>query len=217
MRILCVEDDQMLGEALQSGLTQGGYLTDWVREGELALEAFHANPYEAVILDLNLPGISGLEVLRSLRKSSPVPVIIMTARDGLQDRIVGLDLGADDYVVKPFALEELLARLRAVRRRSHGRAHPVIALKDIELDTAARAVRKSGVWIRMRAREYQILELLMQRIGRVVSKSEIENQVYSWDADIESNTIETTIYALRKKLGKDLITTLRGIGYVIKP
>jgi two-component system OmpR family response regulator/two-component system response regulator QseB len=215
MRILLVEDDQMLGEALQAGLGQAGYLTDWLLDGLEALEACYANAYEGVILDINLPGMSGLEVLRDLRRRSDAPVIIMTARDGVADRIEGLDLGADDYVVKPFELGELLARLRAVQRRSHGRAQSVIALRDIELDTAARAVRKNGEWVRMRAREYQILELLMQRAGRVVSKSDIESQVYSWDDDFESNTVEATIYALRKKLGKDLIETLRGIGYVI--
>lgn len=215
MRILLVEDDQMLGEALLTGLGQAGYLTDWLQDGLEALEACYANAYEAVILDINLPGMSGLEVLRALRRHSDAPVIIMTARDGVADRIEGLDLGADDYVVKPFELGELLARLRAVQRRSHGRAQSVIALRDIELDTAARAVRKNGEWVRMRAREYQVLEVLMQRAGRVVSKSDIESQVYGWDDDFESNTVEATIYALRKKLGKDLIETLRGIGYVI--
>ncbi|MDI7774762.1 response regulator transcription factor [Asticcacaulis sp. EMRT-3] len=217
MRILLVEDDEMLGEALQAGLSQGGYLTDWIKDGPDALLALRTNAYEAVILDINLPGISGFDVLRTLRTSLDLPVIIMTARDGVADRIEGLDLGADDYVVKPFALGELLARLRAVQRRSHGRANPTILFRDIELDTSARAVRKGGNWVKMRAREYQILELLMQRVGRVVSKSEIEQQIYSWNDDFESNTVEATIYTLRKKLGKDLITTLRGIGYVINP
>ncbi len=215
MRILLVEDDDLLGKALRTGLSQAGYTPDWLRDGETALEAVRANTYSAVILDINLPGISGLDVLKILRQTTDLPVLIMTARDGLDSRVEGLDLGADDYIVKPFALIELLARLRAVQRRSQGRAQTLITLHDIELDMAARTVRKGGEWIRITAREFQILSLLMERIGRVVSKAEIENHVYSWDGDFESNTVEAAIYSLRKKLGRDLISTLRGVGYVI--
>jgi len=217
MRILLVEDDHMLGKALQDGLIQGGYTVDWVRDGEDAVLAFRTNDYEALILDINLPGLSGLDVLKTVRQTSGVAVIIMTARDGLQDRIDGLDLGADDYIVKPFALGELLARLRAVHRRGLGHSSTIVTHGDIEMDTAARKIKKAGAWVRLTAREYQIAEILMQRMGRILSKAEIENQVYSWDGNFESNTIEAAIYSLRKKLGRDLITTLRGIGYVINP
>ena len=217
MRILLVEDDHMLGKALQDGLTQGGYTADWVKDGEDAVLAFQANDYEALILDINLPGLSGLDVLKTVRQTSGVAVVIMTARDGLQDRIDGLDLGADDYIVKPFALGELLARLRAVHRRGLGHASTIVTHGDVEMDTAARKIKKAGAWVRLTAREYQIAEILMQRMGRILSKAEIENQVYSWEGNFESNTIEAAIYSLRKKLGRDLITTLRGIGYVINP
>lgn len=217
MRILLVEDDDLLGQALKTGLAQAGYTPDWLRDGETAQEALKANSYTAVILDINLPGISGLDVLKSLRSAADLPVIIMTARDGLDARIEGLDLGADDYIVKPFALAELLARLRAVCRRSLGRSQPLITHGDIELDTAARSVKKAGVWVKLTAREYQILALLMERMGRILSRGEIEAQIYSWDGDVESNTIEAAIYTLRKKLGRDLVTTLRGVGYVINP
>ncbi|HVZ30740.1 MAG TPA: response regulator transcription factor, partial [Asticcacaulis sp.] len=200
MRLLLVEDDEPLGKALKTGLIQAGYTTDWLRDGESALEALRANTYAAVILDINLPGISGLDVLKTVRQSQDLPVLIMTARDGLDSRVEGLDLGADDYIVKPFALIELLARLRAVHRRSLGRAQTAITHGDIELDTAARSVRKGGEWVKVTAREFQILVLLMERMGRVVSKSEIENHVYSWDGDFESNTVEAAIYSLRKKL-----------------
>ena len=215
MRVLLVEDDIMLGRALNMGLIQAGYTSDWLRDGETAAEALRTNAYAGVILDINLPGMTGLDLLKDLRRTSDLPVIIMTARDGLDARIEGLDLGADDYIVKPFALSELLARLRAVHRRSQGRSQPVITLGDIEIDTGTRTVRKGGEWVKLTAREFQILELLTARTGRILSKSEIEDQVYSWDGDPESNTIEAAIYTLRKKIGRDLITTVRGVGYVI--
>ncbi|ESQ85253.1 hypothetical protein AEAC466_05950 [Asticcacaulis sp. AC466] len=217
MRVLLVEDDAMLGKALSTGLVQAGYTPDWLTDGESADDAIKANSYAAVILDINLPGMSGLELLKALRRTSDLPVIIMTARDGLDARIEGLDLGADDYIVKPFALSELLARLRAVHRRSQGRSQSIIVLGDIEIDTGARTVRKAGEWLKLTAREFQILELLTARTGRILSKSDIEAQIYSWDGDYESNTIEAAIYTLRKKIGRDLITTIRGVGYVVNP
>jgi DNA-binding response OmpR family regulator len=217
MRILLVEDDGMLGKALETGLRQAGYTVDWLSDGEDARSALKVNPYEAAILDINLPSLSGLDLLRGLRDRSDLPVIIMTARDGLDDRIEGLDLGADDYIVKPFALAELEARLRAVHRRSQGRSQAIIRHGDLELDTAGRTLKRSGTWIKLTAREFQILQLLMQRMGRIVSKGDIETQVYSWDGDFESNTVEAAIYSLRKKVGRELITTIRGVGYVINP
>jgi DNA-binding response OmpR family regulator len=215
MRILLVEDDELLGRALQTGLTQAGYAVDWVKAAQTAIEAFGLSAYGAVALDINLPDQTGLEVLQRLRLTSALPVVIMTARDGLDDRIQGLDLGADDYLVKPFDLKELLARLRAVIRRSQGRAEALIVHQDIELDTNGHTVRKAGQWVKVTAREYQILSLLMERIGRIMSKAAIEDQVYNWDGEVDSNTIEANIYTLRKKLGRDLITTVRGVGYII--
>ena len=215
MRVLLVEDDALLGRALATGLSQGGYAADWVRSRDAAVEALATGAYVAVALDLNLPDGSGLDVLKHLRRTSTLPVVIMTARDALSDRIEGLDLGADDYLVKPFDLSELLARLRAVIRRSEGRARAVIVHGDLELDTSSRMVKKAGQWLKLTHREYQILNLLMQRPGRILSRSDIEAQLYGWDDDVESNTVEAAVYALRKKVGRELITTIRNVGYVI--
>jgi two-component system OmpR family response regulator/two-component system response regulator QseB len=215
MRILLVEDDALLGRALATGLSQGGYAPDWVQSAESGIEALATGTYAAVALDLNLPDGSGLDVLKHLRRNSTLPVVIMTARDALADRIEGLDLGADDYLVKPFDLAELLARLRAVIRRSEGRAQAVIVHGDLELDTSARMVKKAGQWLKLTHREYQILNLLLQRPGRILSRGDIEAQLYGWDDDVESNTVEAAVYALRKKVGRDLITTIRNVGYVI--
>jgi len=219
MRVLLVEDDELLGRALKTGLEQAGYTPEWVRDGETALEVLQTNIFSAVALDINLPRMSGLAVLKTLRQTSgptaALPVVIMTARDGVDQRIEGLDLGADDYLVKPFKLIELLARLRAVVRRAQGHTQSVIAHQDVELDMASRTVKKAGKWVKLTAREYQILALLMARTGRIMSKADIEEQVYSWDGDVESNTVEAAIYTIRKKLGRDLITNIRGVGYII--
>ncbi len=217
MRVLLVEDDVLLGKALETGLKQGGYTPEWVTDGETALSAAQDNAFSALVLDINLPKLSGLEILKKLRLDSKVPVIIMTARDAVDQRIEGLDLGADDYIVKPFELQELMARLRAVMRRSEGRAEAKISYLDIEMDTAARTVSKGGQWVKLSAREYQVLALLMQRTGRILSKSEIEEQIYSWDGDVESNTVEAAVYSIRKKLGREIITTIRGVGYIVNP
>ncbi len=217
MRILLVEDDLLLGQALETGIQQSGYTVDWVTGGEAALEALDLVPFAAVALDINLPDLSGFKVLKQLRRTNKVPVVVMTARDALDDRIEGLDLGADDYIVKPFDLKELLARVRAVVRRSHGLANALLTHRDIELDTNARTVKKAGEWIRLTGREYQILALLMERMGRILSRSDIEAQIYNWDGDTESNTIEAAIYTLRKKVGRELVTNVRGVGYVIQP
>ncbi len=219
MRVLLVEDDELLGRALKTGLEQAGYTPEWVRDGEMALDVLCTNVFSAVALDLNLPRMSGLDVLKALRQtpgpSAALPVVIMTARDGVDQRIEGLDLGADDYLVKPFKLIELLARLRAVVRRAQGHTQSVITHQDVEMDMASRTVKKAGKWVKLTAREYQILALLMARTGRIMSKADIEEQVYSWDGDVESNTVEAAIYTIRKKLGRDLITNVRGVGYII--
>jgi DNA-binding response OmpR family regulator len=217
MRLLLVEDDPLLGEALEMGIQQSGYTVDWVTRGESALEALELVPFCAVALDLNLPDLSGFRVLKQLRRTSKVPVVIMTARDALDDRIEGLDLGADDYIVKPFDLKELLARIRAVVRRSHGLARALLTHRDIEVDISARTVFKAGQHVKLTGREYHILVMLMERIGRIFSRGDIETRIYSWDGDAESNTIEAAIYTLRKKLGRDLVTNIRGVGYVIEP
>lgn len=215
MRILLVEDDELLGKALETGLRQGNYMPEWVKDGETALLAAETGGFSAVALDINLPKLSGLEVLKKLRQNQQIPVVIMTARDALMQRVEGLDLGADDYLVKPFEMDELLARLRAVIRRSQGRSKSIITFHDIEMDTNARKVTKAGEWVRLSAREYQILSLLMERAGRIISKSDIEEQIYSWDGNVESNTVEAAVYTIRKKLGKELITTIRGVGYMV--
>ncbi len=215
MRVLLVEDDLLFGQALATGMTQAGCTVEWVKDGEAAVEVFETAPYSVLVLDINLPGMSGLKVLKHVRKSAAIPVVIMTARDGVDDRIEGLDLGADDYIVKPFELKELMARLRAVVRRSQGRTQAVFTLGDIELDTASRTVRKSGEWVKLTGREYQILALLMERAGRILSRSDIESHIYRWDDDAESNTVEAAIYTLRKKLGRELINNIRGVGYII--
>jgi two-component system OmpR family response regulator/two-component system response regulator QseB len=219
MRVLLVEDDELLGRALKTGLEQAGYTPEWVLDGETALEALRAGSFTVMALDLNLPRMSGMDVLKTVRQHSgmpsQLPIVIMTARDALEQRIEGLDLGADDYLVKPFKLIELLARIRAVVRRTQGLTQSLIQHGDIELDISSRTVRKAGKWVKLTAREYQILALLMARIGRIMSRSEIEEQVYSWDGDVESNTIEAAIYTIRKKLGRSLISNVRGVGYVI--
>lgn len=215
MRILLVEDDDLLGRALKTGLEQAGHTPEWMTDGETALDALRTSPFDVVALDLNLPRMSGIDVLNKVRQTSKIPIVIMTARDALEQRIEGLDLGADDYLVKPFKLIELLARIRAVVRRAQGLAQSIIVHKDIELDMTAHTVKRGGHWVKLTAREYQVLTLLMTRIGRIMSKNEIEEQVYSWEGEVESNTIEAAIYTIRKKLGKDLINNVRGVGYVI--
>ncbi len=217
MRLLLVEDDTMLGKALEAGLRQSDFVVDWVVDGEAALLALDTGDYSAVILDINLPKLSGLTVLKRMRQSAKdTPVIIMTARDGVEQRVEGLDLGADDYLVKPFELKELIARTRAIIRRSKGRAMSVITCKDVALDTAARVVQQQGELVKLAAKEYRVLALLMQHAGKVLSKAEIEENIYDAAEDIESNTVETAIYALRKKLGRAFITTIRGVGYMVE-
>ena len=216
MRLLLVEDDVPFGRALKTGLTQSGYSVEWVTDGASAIEAVQANQFGAIALDLNLPDLFGFTVLKEIRRTQRVPVLIMTARDAIGDRITGLDHGADDYLVKPFDLAEFFARLRAIIRRSLGQAHSIIQLGDLTLDTTARTLHRGDNWIRLTAKEFQILSLLMQRTGRIISQSDIESAIYGWDDEVESNTVEANIYTLRKKIGRDVITTIRGVGYVIK-
>ncbi|WP_459950335.1 response regulator [Denitratisoma sp. agr-D3] len=219
MRLLLVEDDPLLGDGLRAGLGQLGYVAEWVKDGEAALALLvlpAAEPFAAVVLDLGLPRKDGLAVLKSLRgRGDATPVLVLTARDTVPDRIAGLDAGADDYLVKPFDLDELGARLRALIRRATGRADPLIRHGDLVLDPAAHQVSLAGQPVELSAREYALLELLLNQRGRVLTRQQLEAQLYALDKGIESNAIEVHIHHLRKKCGSSLIRTLRGVGYMI--
>ena len=216
MRILLVEDDALLGDAVQAGLKQAGHAVDWARDGVAAEAALAAEDYAAVVLDLGLPRKGGLDVLRGLRtKKRALPVLILTARDTVEDRITGLDAGADDYLVKPFDLGELKARLRALLRRAGGQPAPVLAAAGVRLDPATRAVSCGGAPVDLSAKEYALLQALMQQSGRALSRTQLEEQLYGWGEEVGSNAVEVHIHNLRKKLGNDAIRTLRGIGYVM--
>ena len=216
MRLLAVEDDRMLGQALQAGLRQSGWAVDWVRDGEAAEEALRGEPYDVVLLDLGLPRKGGLELLGALRsRGSSVPVLILTAQDTVQDRVAGLDAGADDYLVKPFDLDEVAARVRALHRRSSGRARPRLELGGLSLDPAAHEVMLEGAPVQLSAREFALLEALLERPGRPLSRAQLEERLYGWGEEVESNAVEVHVHALRKKLGVRWIRTLRGVGYVV--
>ena len=216
MRILLAEDDVLLGDGLQAGLRQLGFLVDWVRDGEAAERELRAQPYAAAVLDLGLPRKDGLEVLAALRQAGiTLPVLVLTARDAVPERIRGLDVGADDYVVKPVDLHELGARLRALVRRSHGQPRETLTAQDVVLDPAARTVLRSGETVLLSAREFDLLHTLMLNAERVLSREQIEQHLYSWGQEVESNTIEVHVHHLRRKLGSALIQTVRGVGYVL--
>jgi two-component system OmpR family response regulator/two-component system response regulator QseB len=216
MRILLVEDDALLGDALEAGLKQAGHAVDWVRDGISADTALAAEDYAAVVLDLGLPRKDGIEVLRGLRaKKRSLPVLILTARDTVDDRIKGLDAGADDYLVKPFDLGELNARLRALLRRAGGQPTPVLTAAGLSLDPATRRVLAEGREVELSAKEYALLHALMQHPGRALSRAQLEQHLYAWGEEIGSNAVEVYIHHLRRKLGADAIRTLRGIGYVV--
>lgn len=214
MRILLVEDDDMLGESLKKALERHAYGVDWVQDGESAAMLLYDSPFVAVVLDVNLPKKSGLEVLKELRaRKNMTPVLLLTARDLPQQKVEGLDTGADDYLVKPFDLDELMARLRALVRRSAGRAETLLRCGNVELEPAASVVRKGSKPVTMTSKEFRTLKLLMERAGKFVTKSDIEYLLYSADDAAESNTVEVAIYNLRKKLGSEFIQTVRGVGY----
>lgn len=216
MRILLVEDDRLLGDGLQAGLTQAGYAVDWVRDGEAAVAALSTESFAAVVLDLGLPKRDGLSVLQWLRgRGDATPVLILTARDQLEDKVRGLDLGADDYVLKPFDLDEIAARLRALVRRAHGRSEPLLRLHEIELNPAARTVTRAGAAVELTPREFDLLHLLLQNADRVVTRRTLEEQLYTWGDAIDSNALEVHVHHLRRKLGNDLIRTVRGVGYTV--
>lgn len=216
MRILIVEDDQALGEGIQMGLRQGGWQADWVQDGEAAGHALASEPFAALVLDLGLPKVSGLEVLRQLRaRGDAMPVLILTARDAPDDVVAGLDAGADDYMIKPFNLQELGARLRALTRRRGGRAVPEIVHGNLRLDPAGRRVTLAGQAVELSAREFDLLHELLAQAGRVLTKAQIEYHLYAWGSELESTAIEVHIHHLRRKLGADLIRTVSGVGYLI--
>jgi two-component system OmpR family response regulator len=216
MRVLLVEDDRMIGEEMLQALRQQGYAVDWVRDGAMAEAALQAESYDLLLLDLGLPQRDGLSVLRGLRAGgSRIPVLVATARDAVADRIAGLDAGADDYVLKPFDLHELLARVRALIRRSAGRAEPVFSHRGVTLDPATREATVDGQPVSLSSREWAVLEPMLLRPGVVFSRRQLEEKLYGWKEDISSNAVEVYIHGLRRKLGADLIRTVRGLGYVV--
>jgi two-component system OmpR family response regulator len=216
MRILLVEDDAMIGEAVRAALRAEHYAVDWVRDGEAAGLALRTESYDLVLLDLGLPRRDGLAVLRGLRAGgSAVPVLVATARDAVADRIAGLDAGADDYLVKPYDTDELLARIRALVRRSRGQADPVYQHKGVALNPATREASVDGRAVSLSSREWAVLEPMLARPGVVFSRAQLEDQLYGWKEDISSNAVEVYVHGLRKKLGSDLIQTVRGLGYVV--
>jgi len=216
MRVLLVEDDRMIGEAIESALQDAAYAVDWARDGLAALIAIENQSYDIMLLDLGLPKKDGLQVLSSLRtKGNLIPVLIITARDAVEDRIKGLDAGADDYVLKPFEMTELLARMRAVLRRKGGVAGPVMFNGLISLDPTTREAVVGGDTVRLSAREFSLLHTLMIRPGAILSRSDLEDRVYGWNEEVESNAIEFLIHALRKKLGNSSIKNVRGVGWMV--
>lgn len=217
MRLLLVEDDNLLGDGIRAGLQQNGFTVDWVTDGRAARRALQTDEFDLVVLDWGLPVEDGIELLAHLRRGgNGVPVLMLTARDTVSDRVRGLDSGADDYLVKPFDLEELCARLRALLRRRGGRASPVILHGAIQLDPAARRVSIHGQPVDVSPREFAVLELLMENTGKVMSRERLEEALYGWSGDVESNTLEVYIHHLRRKLGNDLIHTIRGVGYLVE-
>lgn len=217
MRILLAEDDSLLGDGLRAGLRQLGFQVDWVRDGEAAERELRAQPYEAAVLDLGLPRKDGLDVLAAIRRSRILtPVLVLTARDAVPARIRGLDVGADDYVVKPVDLHELAARLRALVRRAHGQPQECLSAQDVVLEPASRQVRRAGEAVSLSTREFDLLQAFMLSADRVLSREQLEQQLYSWGQEVESNAVEVHIHNLRRKLGPALIHTVRGVGYMLQ-
>lgn len=217
MRVLLVEDDPMIGEAVSVSLRDAAYAVDWVKDGSMAARALDTDEHQAVLLDLGLPGRGGLEVLRRIRQAGKLlPVIIITARDSLEDRIKGLDLGADDYLVKPFDVEELLARLRAVIRRHGGQAAPRLSNGRVSLDLATHEARFDDTVVLLTAREFALLQALLLRPGMIFTRADLEERIYGWDEEVESNAIDFLIHGVRKKLGSGVIKNVRGAGWLVE-
>jgi two-component system, OmpR family, response regulator len=216
MRVLLAEDDRLIGGAIEQRLRDEAYALDWVQDGESAIVAIATHPYDLLLLDLGLPRKDGMRVLQQLRNSNnPLPVIIITARDGLEERVKGLDLGADDFLVKPFAMTELLARIRAVNRRHHGTGTPLLSNGILELDPQSHTASRGEMAATLTAREFALLQALLSRPGAILSRSDLEDHIYGWNEEVESNAIEFIIHSLRKKLGSDAIKNVRGVGWMV--
>ncbi len=217
MRVLLVEDDEHLGDAVKTGLQQENYSVDWVKDGITADQALKTENFDSVVLDLGLPRLDGLQVLRNLRKrQQDTPVLILTARDSVDDRVKGLDSGADDYLNKPFKIDELYARLRAIQRRQFSRATPEIQYGEIIIDPVAHQVTYMEEVINLPRREFALLQKLIENQGRALSREQLNQSIYSWDEDVDSNALEVHIHNLRKKFGSKLIRTIRGVGYMVE-
>lgn len=215
MRLLLVEDDELLGDAVKTGLIQFGYVVDWLKDGETARSAIKTESFELIILDLGLPKLSGINLLQSIRQDkNTTPVIVLTARESVEDRIKGLDSGADDYIIKPFDLNELSARIRALIRRSQGRADTALQYRNIILDPAAHSVTVDNVLINVPRREFALLQKLLENNGQVISRDQLMQSIYGWNEDVDSNALEVHIHNLRKKLNANFIRTIRGVGYM---
>ena len=216
MRVLLVEDDRMIGAAVTQALRDASYAVDWVSDGESAVVAGETELYDLVLLDLGLPGPSGLDVLRRFRSSrQQLPVIIVTARDSVDDRIEGLDLGADDYVVKPFEVRELLARMRAILRRQGSGASPILSNGVVSLNPATYQANHDGMTCRLTAREFALLQALLSRPGTILSRGDLERHIYGWNEEVESNAIDYLIHAIRRKIGATAIRNVRGVGWMV--
>jgi len=217
MRTLLVEDDRLLGDGIRTGLQQDGFVVDWLYDSEKVESSLQDGEFDIVILDLGLPDRDGIEVLKSIRNLKiEVPVLILTARDNLNDRVQGLDLGADDYMTKPFDLEELTARARALVRRSQGRSTTILEQGELRLDPSKHEVHYKGELIDLPPKEFSVLQVLMENLGQVISKSQLEEKIYGWKQDVGSNTMEVHVHHLRKKINNDCIRTVRGVGYIFE-
>ncbi|MGB4813344.1 MAG: response regulator transcription factor [Methylophilaceae bacterium] len=215
MRVLLVEDDALLGDGIKAGLKLAGFAVDWAQNGQVAKLALETEEYALLVLDLGLPKLNGLDLLKWLRRASMLPVLILTARDTVADRVAGLNAGADDYLIKPFDLDELAARLNALLRRSAGQITQTLLVGDTALTPSTHEVTKAGVPVALSAREFSLLHELLLHAGRVYSREQLEQHLYGWGDEVDSNSVEVHIHHLRKKLGADLIRTIRGVGYVI--
>jgi two-component system, OmpR family, response regulator QseB len=218
VRLLLVEDDPMIGEAIRAGLKREGFTVDWVHDARAAQAVLGSDPFALVLLDLGLPGADGLSLLKTLRaRGEALPVLIITARDAISDRVAGLDAGADDYLIKPFDLDELAARIRALLRRKSGRSAAGISHLNVTLDPATHRVTQDGQDVSLSPREFALLQLLLERPGTILSRAQIEERLYGWGEEVESNAVEVHIHGLRRKLGTPFILTVRGVGYRVRP
>jgi len=213
-----VEDDAMIGEAIRAGLKREGFAVDWVRDGSAGERVLGTEPFDLLLLALGLPGTDGLKLLKGLRaRGQSLPVLIITARDAVSDRVAGLDAGADDYLIKPFDLDELAARIRALLRRKAGRSAASLTHLDVVVEPGAHRVTQAGAEVSLSPREFALLELLLERPGTILSRAQIEERLYGWGEEVESNAVEVHIHGLRRKLGAQFILTVRGVGYRVRP